>query len=108
MASFTAERRTKEIGVRKVLGASVFQIIKLLVIQASKPVFWANLIAWPVAWYAAAEWLSPFDYRIDLLAWFPVVIAFAAGITLAIGSATVLAHAVKISRANPIHALHHE
>ena len=66
LASFAAERRTKEIGLRKVMGASVRDIVRLLVWQFSKPVLVANLIAWPVAFYFMNRWLSGFRYAIDL------------------------------------------
>ncbi len=66
LAAFTAERRTREIGIRKVFGARVRDIVRLLAWQFSKPVVIANLVAWPAAWWAMRDWLNGFDSRIDL------------------------------------------
>lgn len=105
LAAFTAERRTKEIGIRKVLGARTRDIVRLLVWQFSRPVIIANLIAWPIAWWMMRDWLNTFDQRIALT---PVPFVIAAAIALAIAIATVVGHAVKVARANPIHALRYE
>jgi putative ABC transport system permease protein len=105
LAAFAAERRTKEIGIRKILGARTADIVRLLVWQFLRPVVIANLIAWPIAWWAMRDWLNGFSERIDLNpAWF-----LAAGlIALAIATATIIGHAVRVARANPIHALRYE
>jgi putative ABC transport system permease protein len=105
LAAFTAERRTKEIGIRKVFGASVFDIVRLLAWQFSKPVIIANLIAWPAAWWAMREWLNRFDARIDLG---PTPFVLAGLIALVIAIGTIAGHAFKVARANPIHALRYE
>ena len=105
LAAFTAERRTKEIGIRKVLGARTRDIVRLLVWQFSRPVIVANLIAWPVAWWLMRDWLNKFDDRIDLG---PTPFLTAALIALAIAVVTVVGHAFKVARANPIHALRYE
>jgi putative ABC transport system permease protein len=105
LAAFTAERRTKEIGIRKVLGARTYDIVRLLVWQFSRPVILANIIAWPVAWWMMRDWLNGFDQRIALT---PVPFVIAAAIALGIAIATVVGHAVKVARANPIHALRYE
>jgi putative ABC transport system permease protein len=105
LAAFTAERRTKEIGIRKVLGARTRDIVRLLVWQFSRPVIIANIIAWPVAWWMMRDWLNGFDERIALT---PVPFLIAAAIALGIAIATVVGHAVKVARANPIHALRYE
>jgi putative ABC transport system permease protein len=105
LAAFTAERRTKEIGIRKVLGARTRDIVQLLVWQFSRPVIIANIIAWPVAWWMMRDWLNGFDQRIALT---PIPFLVAAAIALGIAVATVVGHAVKVARANPIHALRYE
>ncbi|MFL6857221.1 MAG: ABC transporter permease [Allosphingosinicella sp.] len=105
LAAFTAERRTKEIGIRKVLGARVRDIVRLLVWQFSKPVIVANLIAWPIAWWVMRGWLNAFDTRIALG---PAPFLLAGGLALAIAVATVAGHAFRVARSNPIHALRYE
>jgi putative ABC transport system permease protein len=105
LAAFTAERRTKEIGVRKVLGARSRDIVKLLAWQFSKPVIVANLIAWPVAWWVMRDWLNGFDARIDLG---PTPFLLAGLLALAIAIGTIAGHALKVARANPINALRYE
>ena len=105
LAAFTAERRTKEIGIRKVLGARTRDIVRLLVWQFSQPIIIANVIAWPVAWWLMRDWLNGFDERIPLT---PIPFVIAGAIALCIAIATVVGHAVKVARANPIHALRYE
>jgi len=105
LAAFTAERRTKEIGIRKVLGARTRDIVRLLVWQFSRPVIVANIIAWPVAWWMMRDWLNQFDDRIALG---PAPFVVAALIALTIAIVTVISHAFKVARANPIHALRYE
>lgn len=105
LAAFTAERRTKEIGIRKVLGARTSDIVRLLVWQFSRPVIIANLIAWPIAWWLMRDWLNGFDQRIPLG---PIPFIVAAALALGIAIATVAGHAFKVARANPIHALRYE
>ncbi len=105
LAAFTAERRTKEIGIRKVLGARTKDIVKLLVWQFSQPVIIANLIAWPVAWWLMRDWLNGFDTRVDLN---PGLFVGAGLLAMIIAAGTIIGHAVKVARANPIHALRYE
>ncbi|TFI59421.1 FtsX-like permease family protein [Sphingomonas parva] len=105
LAAFATERRTKEIGIRKVLGAKVRHIVRLLAWQFSKPVVLANLVAWPVAWWAMRDWLNGFDVRIALT---PGPFVVAAAMALAIAIATVAGHALRVARLNPIHALRYE
>lgn len=107
LASFTAVQRTKEIGIRKVLGARVIDIVKLLVWQFSKPVMLANLIAWPIAIYYMSDWLQGFEYRIDD-AWIYGLCAIAGFVALIIAWGTVAGHAVRVARSKPIKALRYE
>ncbi len=105
LAAFAAERRTKEIGIRKVVGASVGQIVGLLCKEFIILVLIANVIAWPVAWYAMNRWLENFAYRIDLgLGTF----ILAGLLALVIALATVSYQAIKAATANPVDALRYE
>ncbi|MFC3080511.1 ABC transporter permease [Phenylobacterium terrae] len=105
LSAYTTERRTKEIGIRKAMGASSVDVLKLLVWQFTKPVLIANLIAWPVAWMAMNSWLNGFAYRVDVAPW---TFAAAAGAALLIAWATVVFHALKVARAKPVGALRYE
>ncbi|HEX8485364.1 ABC transporter permease [Sphingomonas sp.] len=105
LAAFTAERRTKEIGIRKVLGARTRDIVRLLVWQFTRPVIVANLIAWPAAWWLMRGWLNGFDARIALT---PVPFLLAGLVALGIAVGTISAHALRVARTNPIKALRYE
>ncbi|WP_049974533.1 ABC transporter permease [Azospirillum sp. B4] len=105
LAAFTAERRTKEIGLRKVLGATVADIVRLLVWQFSKPVLLANLVAWPLAWVLMGRWLGGYAYRIQMN---PLVFALAGLAALAIAWVTVAGHAARVAAAKPVTALRYE
>jgi putative ABC transport system permease protein len=105
LAAFTVERRTREIGLRKVFGARTRDIVRLLLWQFSIPVLIANVIAWPVAYFYLHHWLESYAYRITL----NPVYFMAAGVTaLAIAWVTIIAHAIRIARASPITSLRYE
>jgi putative ABC transport system permease protein len=105
LAAFMAAQRTKEIGVRKVLGANSFQIARLLVWQFSRPVLWALAIALPGAYFASSIYLNFFADRIHST----IPILLAAGIVATLLAwGTVAGHAIRIARANPVLALRYE
>jgi len=105
LASYSAEKRVKEIGVRKVLGASVQNIVLLLARNFIGLVLIANIIAWPLAWWGMNKWLQDFAYRIDIQ-WWVFVLAGAAAILIAF--VTISFQSVKAAVANPVKSLRSE
>jgi putative ABC transport system permease protein len=105
LAAFMAAQRTKEIGVRKVLGASSAQIARLLVLQFSKPVAWALAIALPAAFVASRIYLDFFADRISSA--IPILLVSGA-VAVLLAWTTVAGHAIKIARSNPVLALRYE
>jgi len=105
LAKFTAEQRTKEIGIRKVLGSSVAGIVNLLSVDFLKLVFIAFIIASPIAWFIMNRWLQDFAYRINISWW---VFAIAAFLAILITIVTVSFQAVKAAIANPVKSLRTE
>jgi putative ABC transport system permease protein len=105
MASFTAEQRTREIGIRKILGASSKNIIVLISKEFTYLILAANIIIWPIAYYTTDYWLQSFAYRIDLSLW----IFIASGLlTLIIALSTVTFQTWKAARSNPADTLRYE
>lgn len=105
LVTFTAEQRIKEIGIRKVLGASVTNIVTLLSKDLMKLVLIATIIASPLAWYGMSKWLQSFAYRIDIQWW---VFAVAGVVAILIAFITVSAQSVKAATANPAKSLKSE
>ncbi|KPK87074.1 hypothetical protein AMJ80_12700 [bacterium SM23_31] len=105
LATFSAERRTKEIGIRKTLGATVPSIAALLSWEFVKWVIAANVIAWPVAYLIMSKWLQNFAYRIDI-GW--KIFALAGFTTLLIALITISAQVIKAAIANPVDSLRYE
>lgn len=105
LASFTAEKRTKEIGIRKVLGATAPGLVRLISKEFLALVALANIIAWPVAYYAMNQWLQNFAYRTSIEFW---TFLTAAGLAFFIAAFTVSYQAIKAALANPIESLRYE
>jgi putative ABC transport system permease protein len=105
LTSFMNQQKTKEVGIRKVLGASVPGILVVLTKDIAIWVLLANLVAWPVAWYAMNKWLQNFAYRIDLTVW-PFILSGLLALLIAL--LTVSWQAVRAAMANPVEALRHE
>lgn len=105
LASYTAEQRTKEIGIRKVLGASVNQIMQMLTKDFMKLVLIANIFAWPITYLLAKNWLSNFSYQIDM----PILpYVFATLLALIIALITVSSQAYFAANSDPVNALKYE
>ena len=102
LAIFTAERRTKEIGLRKVMGATRLDILSFLGWQFARPVLWANVIAWPCAYLVMHRWLERFPSHVELNA---LTFLATGALALAIALATVAGHALTVARAKPVDAL---
>jgi putative ABC transport system permease protein len=105
LAVFTAARRTREIGLRKVMGANRWDILRFLAWQFARPVLWANLIAWPLAYVAMQRWLEGFAYHVDLN---PLVFVASSLLALIIALVTVAGHALLVAQVKPVAALRYE
>ena len=105
LSAHSAEQRTKEIGIRKTMGASRGDILRMLLWQFAKPILWANLIAWPAAIYLMHRWLHGFAHHVSLN---PLIFVGASTIAILIALATVAGHALLVARAHPAVALRYE
>ncbi|MFO7829670.1 MAG: FtsX-like permease family protein, partial [Bacteroidales bacterium] len=105
LTTLSTELRTKEIGIRKVLGAKSGSILKLIIFQYSKWVLIANILAWPVAYYLLKEWLQQFVYRTDIT----LSIFIISGLIAYIIAITTIAYrALRVSNINPVNTLRYE
>lgn len=105
LAAFMAESRTREIGIRKVMGADISQLVRLMVWQFSKPVIWALFVALPAAYFASNMYLNFFSNRLPQVIF---VILFAGIVAIVFSWLIVAIHAYKVARATPIRALRYE
>jgi putative ABC transport system permease protein len=105
LATFTVEQRTKEIGIRKVMGATIAQIATLLSKEFLVLVVIAIAVATPLAWWAMNNWLQQFAYRMEITVW---IFAFAGSIAVIIALLTVGSQAIKAAASNPVKSLRSE
>jgi putative ABC transport system permease protein len=105
LSAHSTEQRTKEIGIRKSMGAGTGDIMRLLMWQFTKPVLWANLIAWPSAWFLISRWLQGFAHHVNME---PQLFAASSALALVIALLTVSVHCWLVARAKPVAALRYE
>ncbi len=105
LAAFMTERKTKEIGIRKAIGASSYRIVVMLSSQFLKWVLLANLVAWPLVYLALQNWLQNFAYRVDLQ---PLYFLLATAIAIVVALGTVFYQAFTAARTNPVESLRYE
>ncbi len=105
MAAFSADQRTKEIGIRKVLGASLAKLVLILNREMGKLILISNFIAWPLAYFGARLWLRDFAYRSSIHAW---IFAAAAGLVLLVGFVTTSYHSFRAASSDPVRSLRYE
>ncbi len=105
LASYTTEQKTKEIGIRKVLGASIPGIVAMTAREFLKWILIANLLAWPIAYFVMSKWLEDFAYKVSIG---PMIFLLSAGLTLIVAVLTVSYHSLKAALANPVDSLRYE
>ncbi len=105
LSAFAAERRTKEIGIRKVIGASIQQLVMVMTREFIILVALSSLVAWPISWYLLSGWLEDFPYHVEMNGWLFLVPTM---IALAVASVTVGSQALRAARSNPVDALRSE
>jgi putative ABC transport system permease protein len=105
LASYMTEQKTKEIGIRKILGASIPGIVAITTQEFLKWILLANLIAWPIAYFVMSKWLQEFAYKINIG---PLVFVLSAGLTVIVAVVTVSYHSLKAALANPVDSLRYE
>lgn len=105
LAAYSVEQKTLEIGIRKVHGARIADILVLIGAQLLKSVLWANLVAWPVAYFIMRDWLDSYAFRIDIT---PVVFITSGLVAALLALTCVIWQVLKVARSSPIHALRHE
>jgi putative ABC transport system permease protein len=105
LSAYSAEQRTLEIGIRKVLGARISDILALIGAQFMKSVLWANVIAWPMVYLVMRDWLDAYEFRIDID---PLIFIACGLLTLVLAWLTIGWQVLKVARANPIRALRYE
>jgi putative ABC transport system permease protein len=105
LASYAAERRIKEVGIRKILGASVQNLVGMLSKDFLKYVLIAVLIAWPLAWFSVNKWLQDYAYRVNISWW---IFLLAGLLAVFIALITISFQAIKAAIANPVKSLRTE
>jgi putative ABC transport system permease protein len=105
LSAFIAERRTKEIGIRKILGSSVAAIVILLSKDFSRWILFANIFAWPLAYFASKMWLQNYPFRTNISFW---IFILSTGLALGVALITISYHSIRAATANPARSLRYE